>query len=207
MQRFVDIRGDYRVANGLGSAILDNLLMTQPNSAQPPHFSKTEFRAALGLFATGVTIVTARDVSGRLVGLTVNSFNSVSLVPPLVLWSLALTARSMSTFSQTSNYAIHILAADQLHLAERFSRNEASRFEGVPFRDNAAGVPILDGALAVFECFNRSRYEEGDHVIFVGEVERCTLHSDAQPLIYQSGKFFSRPVEISQTSMRRSDLG
>ena len=181
--------------------------MSSSNSAQPPDFSKTEFRAALGLFATGVTIVTAKDVSGRLVGLTVNSFNSVSLAPPLVLWSLALTARSMSTFTQTLNYAIHILAADQLTLAERFSRNETSRFEGVPFRDNAAGVPILDGALAVFECFNRSRYEEGDHVIFVGEVERCTLLADAQPLIFQGGKFFSRPLEISPTSMRRSDLG
>ncbi len=207
VQRFVDLEGDYRAANWAGGAIRDNLAMSSPNSAQPPDFSKTEFRAALGLFATGVTIVTAKDVSGRLVGLTVNSFNSVSLAPPLVLWSLALTSRSMSSFIQTAHYAIHILAADQLNLAERFSRNDSPRFEGVQFREGAEGVPILEGALSVFECFNRSRYEEGDHVIFVGEVERCTVHSDAQPLIYQGGKFFSRPPEISQTSMRRNDLG
>lgn len=167
--------------------------MSSSNSAQAPSFSTTEFRAALGAFATGVTIVTARDASGHYVGLTANSFNSVSLAPPLVLWSLALTARSMATFNNTSHYAIHVLAADQMDLAERFSRKEGSRFEGVSFRDSAAGVPILDGVLAVFECFNRSQYEEGDHVIFVGQVERCTLHADAQPLIFQRGKFFSRP--------------
>jgi flavin reductase (DIM6/NTAB) family NADH-FMN oxidoreductase RutF len=207
VQKFFDFEGNYRSGDLPGGAILDNVAMSTSNSAQAPSFSATEFRAALGSFATGVAIVTARDVSGRLVGLTVNSFNSVSLVPPLVLWSLALKARSMQTFSETSNYAIHILAADQLALAERFSQKEGARFEGVSFRDSITGVPILEGALAVFECFNRSQYEEGDHVIFVGEVERCTLHADAQPLIFQRGKFFSRLSETSRTSMDRSDLG
>jgi flavin reductase (DIM6/NTAB) family NADH-FMN oxidoreductase RutF len=165
--------------------------MNPSHGGQAPGFSTSEFRAALGLFATGVTIVTARDGAGNPVGLTANSFNSVSLAPPLVLWSLALTAGSMPAFSRGSHYAIHILAADQWPLAERFARKEVARFEGVPFEDGIASVPILDGALAVFECFNRSQYEEGDHVIFVGEVERCTRRVNAQPLIYHGGQFFT----------------
>ncbi len=165
--------------------------MPPPHRAQTPSFSSADFRAALGLFATGVTIVTARDAAGEPVGLTANSFNSVSLAPPLVLWSLALTAGSMPAFSRGSHYAIHILAADQRVLAERFARKDVERFDGVSFHEGTAGVPILDGALAVFECFNRSQYEEGDHVIFVGEVERCTRRSNAQPLIYHGGKFFT----------------
>jgi flavin reductase (DIM6/NTAB) family NADH-FMN oxidoreductase RutF len=165
--------------------------MNPPRRAQAPSFSASDFRAALGCFATGVTIVTARDAQGQPVGLTANSFNSVSLAPPLVLWSLALTAGTMPAFSRGSHYAIHILAADQRTLAERFARKDVARFEGVPYRDGEFGVPILDGVLAVFECFNRSQYEEGDHVIFVGEVERCQQRSDAQPLIFHGGKFFT----------------
>jgi flavin reductase (DIM6/NTAB) family NADH-FMN oxidoreductase RutF len=165
--------------------------MTPPRRALAPSFSIPDFRAALGLFATGVTIVTARDAQGLPVGLTANSFNSVSLAPPLVLWSLASSAGSMPAFSRGSHYAIHILAAEQRDLAERFARKDVERFENVPFHEGAAGVPLLDGALAVFECFNRSQYEEGDHVIFVGEVERCTHRSGAQPLIFHGGKFFT----------------
>jgi flavin reductase (DIM6/NTAB) family NADH-FMN oxidoreductase RutF len=133
-----------------------------------------EFRAALGMFATGVTIVTARTAEGDLVGLTANSFNSVSLSPPLVLWSLARTAGSLPVFSAGSHYAINILAADQRALAERFATKACDRWQGVAFTDGAGGAPLIDGAAATFECFNRSRYEEGDHVIFVGEVERCS---------------------------------
>jgi flavin reductase (DIM6/NTAB) family NADH-FMN oxidoreductase RutF len=172
-------------------SISDNAVMSPTHRAQAPSFSTPDFRAALGRFATGVTIVTARDALGQPVGLTANSFNSVSLAPPLVLWSLALNAGTLPAFSRGSHYAIHILAADQRALAERFARKDVARFEGVSFQDGAFGVPILEGALAVFECFNRSRYEEGDHVIFVGEVERCSQRSDAQPLIFHGGKFFT----------------
>ena len=92
-----------------------------PRKAQPPSFSSQEFRAALGMFATGVTIVTARTADGSVIGLTANSFNSVSLDPPLVLWSLAQAAASMPAFSAGSHYAINVLAADQKTLAERFA--------------------------------------------------------------------------------------
>jgi flavin reductase (DIM6/NTAB) family NADH-FMN oxidoreductase RutF len=163
-----------------------------PVRAEAPSFSSSEFRAALGMFATGVTIVTGRDADGTRVGLTANSFNSVSLDPPLVLWSLSRQAGSMAAFSRGSHYAINILAADQHALAERFSRKAArDRFAGVAFHEGVGGAPILAGAAAVFECFNRSRYEEGDHVIFVGEVERCAHRTGAQPLIFHGGRYFT----------------
>jgi flavin reductase (DIM6/NTAB) family NADH-FMN oxidoreductase RutF len=156
-----------------------------------PNFSKAEFRAALGMFATGVTIVTARSSTGELVGLTANSFNSVSMAPPLVLWSLARSATSMHAFSTGSHYAINILGADQQALALRFASRDTDRFVGVDFVDGVAGAPLLAGAAATFECFNRSRYEEGDHVIFVGEVERCTQRASTSPLLFHGGKFYT----------------
>jgi flavin reductase (DIM6/NTAB) family NADH-FMN oxidoreductase RutF len=162
-----------------------------PRQARAPAFSGLEFRAALGMFATGVTIVTARGPGGTRVGLTANSFNSVSLAPPLVLWSLSSRAGSLPAFNEGSHYAINILAADQRELAERFASRLADRFAGVAFREGVGGAPVLEGAAAVFECFNRSRYQEGDHVIFVGEVERCEHRAGAQPLIFHGGKFFT----------------
>ena len=165
--------------------------MNPPRRALAPSFSAQEFRAALGMFATGVTIVTARGADGAPVGLTANSFNSVSLAPPLVLWSLARTAGSMPAFERGSHYAINILAADQHALAERFSSKAVNRFADVAFREGAGGAPILEGAVAVFECFNRSRYDEGDHVIFVGEVERCSHVDGAAPLLFHGGRYFT----------------
>jgi len=172
-------------------AIRDNGRMSPPSKAQSPSFSLQEFRAALGMFATGVTIVTGRDAAGQRIGLTANSFNSVSLSPPLVLWSLARAAGSMPAFTRGSHYAINILAAEQRELAERFSSKAPDRFAGLSFREGSGGAPIIEGAAAVFECFNRSRYEEGDHVIFVGEVERCQRREGAQPLIFHGGRYFT----------------
>ena len=159
--------------------------------AQAPNFSQHEFRTALGMFATGVTIVTARTAEGELVGLTANSFNSVSLDPPLVLWSLARAAASLSAFSTGSHYAIHILATDQHDLARRFAAKDVDRFADVAFVEGVGGAPLLPGTAATFECFNRSRYEEGDHVIFVGEVERCAHRVGAAPLLFHGGKFYT----------------
>ena len=165
--------------------------MNPPRQAQPPNFSAPEFRAALGMFATGVTIVTARAPDGAVIGLTANSFNSVSLSPPLVLWSLARAAASMSVFRAGSHYAINILAAEQKPLAERFASKGADRWTGVTFDEGAGGAPLLHGAAATFECFNRSRYEEGDHLIFVGEVERCAHRPGAMPLLFHGGRYYT----------------
>jgi flavin reductase (DIM6/NTAB) family NADH-FMN oxidoreductase RutF len=159
--------------------------------ALPPSFSQPEFRNALGMFATGVTIVTARTPEGKLIGLTANSFNSVSLNPPLVLWSLSRAAGSMAAFSTGSHYAINILAADQQALALRFATQGVERWAGVDYAEGLGGAPLLAGAAATFECFNRSRYEEGDHVIFVGEVEHCSHRAGASPLLFHGGKFYA----------------
>jgi flavin reductase (DIM6/NTAB) family NADH-FMN oxidoreductase RutF len=165
--------------------------MNPPHQARPPAFSAHEFRAALGMFATGVTIVTARTDDGQLIGLTANSFNSVSLSPPLVLWSLSRAAASMVVFSAGSHYAINVLAADQKRLAERFATRGADRWAGVTFDEGAGGAPLLHGAAATFECFNRSRYEEGDHVIFVGEVEQCAHRTGVAPLLFHGGRYYT----------------
>lgn len=143
------------------------------------------------MFATGVTIVTARSAQGELVGLTASSFNSVSLAPPLVLWSLASKAASMAVLATGSHYAINVLGVQQKALAERFATRGIDRWIDVEHSAGMSGAPLLQGAIATFECFNRSRYEEGDHVIFVGEVERCTYHAGASPLLYHGGRFYT----------------
>jgi flavin reductase (DIM6/NTAB) family NADH-FMN oxidoreductase RutF len=168
-----------------------NSAMNPPCKALPPSFSAREFRTALGMFATGVTIVTARTPEGKVIGLTASSFNSVSLDPPLVLWSLSQAAASLPAFRAGSHYAINVLAAEQRLLAERFALKGTDRFAGVDFIEGTGGAPLLADAAATFECFNRSRYEEGDHVIFVGEVERCAWRPGASPLLFHGGHFYS----------------
>lgn len=168
-----------------------NRPLPRPALARPPSFSTREFRDALGMFATGVTIVTARDAQGELIGLTANSFNSVSLDPPLVLWSLARAAASMPAFANGSHYAINVLAADQKALAERFAARGVDRWSGVEHSPGISNAPVLSGCAATFECFNRSRYEEGDHVIFVGEVEQCSHRAGVPPLLYHGGRFYT----------------
>jgi flavin reductase (DIM6/NTAB) family NADH-FMN oxidoreductase RutF len=155
-----------------------------------PSFESTHFRQALSQFATGVTVITTRLEDGSFLGLTASSFNSVSLTPPLVLWSLAQSANSLPVFSINTHYVINVLAADQVELAERFSRRLPNRFEGVDYDLSPTGLPILKGAVAWFECHNRNRYPEGDHVIFVGEVEQCA--ADGKPaLLFHNGNFGS----------------
>lgn len=158
----------------------------------PAAFTTRDFRHALGQFATGVTIVTTADAQGRPVGLTVSSFNSVSLEPALVLWSMAHRAASLPVFQQCGHYAIHVLAADQQELAQRFATRGVDKFAGVAWEANDHGVPVIEGAAAVFECSNRSRYDEGDHVIFVGQVAHCQHLQGAQPLLYHGGHMYAK---------------
>jgi flavin reductase (DIM6/NTAB) family NADH-FMN oxidoreductase RutF len=161
-----------------------------PPSADTP-FSSDELRAALGQFATGVTIITAAPPQGPMVGLTANSFNSVSLTPPLVLWSISAHSSSLEGFLQSGHYAINVLAADQRHLAERFARKGVDRFEGVNWRPGLSGAPVIEGAVAVFECSHRQQYREGDHLILVGQVAHCQRRVGAAPLVFHGGRFFS----------------
>jgi flavin reductase (DIM6/NTAB) family NADH-FMN oxidoreductase RutF len=154
-------------------------------------FDSAHFRQALSQFASGVTVITTRLGDGKFRCLTASSFNSVSLEPPLVLWSLSNVANSLPIFTGNSHYVINVLSAGQEELARRFSRRGGDNpFTSTPFELSRTGQPILKGVTAWFECHNRSRYPEGDHVIFVGEVEECAV--EPQPaLVFHGGKFGS----------------
>jgi len=145
-------------------------------------------RAALGTFATGVTIVTTRDREGRDVGLTANSFNSVSLDPPMVLWSLAKNAASLAAFMDATHFAVHVLAFDQENLSLRFAVRGAQKFDSLALERGVAGIALLPGCSARFQCRTAFRYEGGDHMIFVGRVETFD-HSDRPPLLYHGGGY------------------
>jgi 3-hydroxy-9,10-secoandrosta-1,3,5(10)-triene-9,17-dione monooxygenase reductase component len=146
------------------------------------------FRSALGAFATGVTIVTTRDADGHDIGLTANSFNSVSLDPPMVLWSLAKSARSLPVFLAASHFAVHVLAADQEELSLRFATRGSEKFSGLDLERGPAQVPLLRGCSARFQCRTAFRHEGGDHVIFVGAVEAFD-QSDRTPLLFHGGRY------------------
>lgn len=147
-----------------------------------------EFRNALGSFATGVTVVTTRDADGVDIGLTANSFNSVSLDPPMVLWSLSKTSFSLPAFLKAQCFAVHILAADQQVLSEKFAKRGADKFAGLKIERGEGGVPLLDGCAARFECRMAFRHDGGDHEILVGEVLRFA-HFDRAPLIFHGGRY------------------
>lgn len=143
-------------------------------------------RDAFGRFATGVTIVTAATQSG-VVAITANSFSSVSLTPPLVLWSPDKTSRRFAYFEQAEHYAVHVLSTDQNDLCwavakDAFALNEHS------LELNAEGVPVLEGCLARFECTKKAVYEGGDHVIMLGHVNRAAIREEGDPLAFYKGQ-------------------
>jgi flavin reductase (DIM6/NTAB) family NADH-FMN oxidoreductase RutF len=157
---------------------------TVPDPANP-----RPYRDALGRYATGVALVTAREAGGGApLGITVNSFASVSLDPPLVLWSAARASLRHAHFSVAGAFAIHVLAADQAELAARFSRNGAD-FSGIGFTLSEIGVPLLPDTLARFECVTETRHEGGDHTIIIGRVTRFAPGRAAAPLIFAQGRY------------------
>jgi 3-hydroxy-9,10-secoandrosta-1,3,5(10)-triene-9,17-dione monooxygenase reductase component len=147
-----------------------------------------QFRAALGSFATGVTIVTTRSATGEDIGLTANSFNSVSLDPPMVLWSLARKSLSLPAFLQSGYFAVHVLAANQEELSVTFATRGADKFAGLELKRGAGDIPLIPGCSAVFQCRIAFNYEGGDHVIFVGEVVEFE-HFNHEPLVFHSGRY------------------
>lgn len=148
-----------------------------------------EFRRALGAFPTGVAVVTARCAEGRTAGLTINSFTSVSLRPPLVLWSLALRAPSRTIFEAASHFAIHVLTDDQRPLADRFCLPAADKFAGLVLAAGLGGAPLLPAPpAALFECRKRNVYPGGDHLVLLGEVERYSS-SGLPPLVFYGGRY------------------
>ena len=173
--------------------------MTPPPPGDPgdrtPPFTEREFRDALAQFATGVAVICAPGPEGRFVGFTANSFNSVSLDPPLVLWSLRRRAADFAHFERAPRYAINVLAHDQVELARRFSRPHADRFDGVSFRLGTADVPLIDGCVATFECRQHARYVTGDHMLFIGAVETCARTRGHGLVFHHSRYGMTRPLD------------
>lgn len=154
-------------------------------------FDPREFRHALGCYVTGIAVITARADDGTLAGVTVNSFASVSLAPPLVLWSLSLYSPSLAVFQHARHYAINVLAADQIEHSQRFSRPAdatGSKFTGLEFDTGLGGSPLLRDACAWFECRNETRHPGGDHLIFIGQVD-AFRRSERAPLLYHAGQY------------------
>ncbi|WP_395944493.1 flavin reductase family protein [Brevundimonas sp.] len=146
-------------------------------------------RDALGCFATGVTVVTTTDEEGRPVGLTANSFSSVSLDPPLILFCLARSSSNLERFRQAEHFAINVLHIGQQPMSGAFARSNAERFEGVVWEAWETGAPILSGSLASFECATHQVVEAGDHLVFIGRVTRARFEPRRDPLLYFRGRY------------------
>ncbi|HRD95915.1 MAG TPA: flavin reductase family protein [Rubrivivax sp.] len=150
-----------------------------------PNIDTRTLRQTLGRFATGVTLVTCCDPEGRFVGLTVNSFSSLSLDPPLVLWSLQEGGPNMKAFLAATSFAVNVLAESQISLSQRFSGGEPDRFAEGDWSLGAHGAPILEGCCAVLQCRSVSHQVAGDHRLFIGQVLHCA-DRDLPPLLFHS---------------------
>ena len=157
-------------------------------TANSPAIDPRDFRNALSMFATGVTIITTRTASGEPVGITANSFNSVSLDPPMVLWSLAKNAYSLPVFQEAKEWNVHILSNEQEALSNKFAKKGEDKFAGITLDAGVTQSPLLPGCSARFQCKTMFEYEGGDHIIFVGEVVAYD-QNPTPPLLYLSGNY------------------
>ncbi len=147
------------------------------------------FRRALGCFPTGIAVVTTIDAEGQPAGITVSSFNSVSLEPPLVLWSIGRASVSFDIFARGDFFAVNVLSRAELDLVARFAASGGDKFRGLSCGRGVGGVPILPDFAACFECATEHRYDGGDHMIIVGRVLAFEDH-DKEPLIVHRGQYF-----------------
>jgi 3-hydroxy-9,10-secoandrosta-1,3,5(10)-triene-9,17-dione monooxygenase reductase component len=162
----------------------------EPDALPRPELDARDFRSALGCFPTGVCLVTAVGADGTPVGMTINSFTSVSLDPPMVLWSLSRAASSAPVFRDAEYFAVNVLSGEDRELSTHFARQAPDKFDAYAdrFTPGLGGIRVLQGAAAVFECHTRHRYYGGDHIILIGNVERYA-HSERAPLVFHRGKY------------------
>lgn len=154
----------------------------------------TGLRECLGRFATGITVVTCRGDKGPC-GITANSFSSVSLEPPLVLWNIAKVSHSLNAYLDAEYFAINVLGVDQRELSHHFAQSDHTVFNGIEYSSSEHGVPILPGTIACFECRTRQVHDCGDHHIVIGEVERFAS-SEGEPLLFYGGEFHKRGDKV-----------
>jgi flavin reductase (DIM6/NTAB) family NADH-FMN oxidoreductase RutF len=172
----------------------DGQVMAQPAArgveveGMTPEQGGRDYRRALGSFATGITVVTCALGDGRRAGLTVNSFTSVSLEPPLVSWCLDVTAMSFALFDTAPHFAVNVLAVEQAPLVQHFASRLEDKFKEIDVVAGRGGAPLLEGCVARFECRRVGRFEAGDHVIYLGEVERYARFG-GEPLVLVEGRY------------------
>lgn len=145
-------------------------------------------RTALGSFGTGVTVVTSGNFQSRLVGVTANSFSSVSLEPPIVLWSLVSSSPSLEVFDATGRFVINVLALEQMNLSKQFSKTLEDKFAGVEYTEGLGDLPVIQNCVATFECKTIQRTVVGDHVLFLGQVENY-IYENRTPLLFCQGNY------------------
>ena len=171
----------------MGQAAEQRLSTRSPVESGDPRVETDGFRRSLAEFATGVTVI-ATSVEGERFGLTSNSFASVSLEPPLVLWSIRRESKSFAAFAACSHFAVNILAEDQIELSQRFARSGPDKFRDIDCQAGQGDAPLLAGVAASFECVRTQTYDGGDHLILVGQVLRYSRY-DRQPLLFVKGRY------------------
>jgi len=150
--------------------------------------SELELRRSLGQFATGVTVVTCCASDGSPCGITANSFSSVSLAPPLVLWNIAKVSNSLGAYLDAERFAVHVLGANQQSLAEHFARTDHTVYNGIDYEISPDNVPVIPDVLARFDCATEAIHDAGDHHIIIGRV-LAHVASDGVPLVFHSGEY------------------
>ena len=170
------------------SIAMDKAMTDAESTSERKPIDPIELRRCLGSFVTGVTVITVLDAQGVAIGMTANSFNSVSLDPPLIVWSLRTNASTFAAYSQAKRFVVNILSEDQIEVSNRFARSGPDRFAGVPVTPGLDGVPLIDGCAAHLECRTEATYPGGDHLLFLGRVERM-VGTPRKPLAFGAGKY------------------
>jgi flavin reductase (DIM6/NTAB) family NADH-FMN oxidoreductase RutF len=163
----------------------------------PTSFDTKDLRKAFSKFGTGVTVMTAASSDGMFAGVTASSFNTVSMEPPIVLWSLALTSPSLRVFRDAGHFVVNVLGLHQIELSQRFSRPNPDKFVGLELGQASCGAPLLFNCAATLECTTVSEQTVGDHVLFLGQVKRYE-YASVEPLLFFNGKYV-QPIDIGNT--------
>ena len=152
-------------------------------------FDPRAYRQALGCFATGVAVVTTLTSEKKSIGMTINSFSSVSLDPPLVMWNLRVSSGAYQIFMDAPRFSINLLSREQMDLSARFATRETDKFDNLEVELGLGEIPLLPGCVANFECTRTGHYMEGDHVLFIGRVDRFKAAPQGEPLVYCRGNY------------------
>lgn len=171
------------------------------------NFDAKALRQVYGQFPTGVTVITTRTADGEPIGFTASSFNSVSMDPPLILWSIDKCAYSLEAFQNCEYFAVHILSDKQIALSNRFAGRGEDKFSGLDYATGTGGSPLLAGALAQLQCKNWNIYEGGDHLIMVGEVIDFSLAESGRPLVFSQGSYSQASQHVEMKKNQQSQGG